>query len=104
MAQARSDSRTFTGERQAVWDAALESARQGGMKVKSADALTGKLELSKGVSMRTWGEDVEVSVQPHGEGQVEVSASAKAKWQLVDWGQNKKTLDGYFFRLERILR
>lgn len=101
---AKTDSRRFGAEQQAVWGAALESARQGGMKVKEADAEAGVIQLSKGINMRTWGEAIEVRVQPFGEAQVEVTATARAKFALVDWGQNQKTLDGFFFRLERLLR
>ena len=104
MAKAKTERRTFSGEQQAVYDAVLESARQGGMKVQSADAATGVVQLSKGISMRTWGEAIDVRVQPAAPGQVDVSASAKAKFQVVDWGQSQKTLDGFFFRLDRILR
>jgi hypothetical protein len=104
MAKPKTDSRTFAGERQVVWDAALEAARQGGMKVKQADADVGLLELSKGTSMRTWGEAIEFRVEPGADGQVVVTGTARAKYQVVDWGQSQKTLDAFFFRLERILR
>jgi hypothetical protein len=101
---AASVSRAFEGDRQVIWDAVLEAARQGGMKVKDADPMAGTVSLSKGMSMRAWGEGIAVRVEPGAEGTVVVTADAKVKMAVTDWGQSQKTLDAFFFRLERILR
>jgi hypothetical protein len=62
------------------------------MKVKSADQDTGRIIAGKGMSMRSWGEEVIVEVWEVSPKKAGVRVSSRLKAQLVDWGANKKNV------------
>ncbi|HEV3474024.1 MAG TPA: hypothetical protein VG602_01485 [Actinomycetota bacterium] len=62
------------------------------MKVKSADQSTGRIIAGKGMSMRSWGEEVIVDVWEVSPKKAGVRVTSALKAQLVDWGANKKNV------------
>lgn len=62
------------------------------MKVKSADENRGRIIAGKGMSMRSWGEEVIVDVWEVSPMKAGVRVTSQLKAQLVDWGANKKNV------------
>ena len=72
-------------------------------KVKSADAATGRIVASTGVSMTSWGEDVTIEVWEHAPGWAGIRITSGVKAQLVDWGRNKKNIGAVFDAISGVL-
>ncbi len=96
-------SKDFGYPKDKVWaalPAALESVKMG---VDSADAGTGRMEASTGVSLSSWGEKVSVQVTEAGPDRSTVTVSTKLKFGLTGWGKLKKNINRVFDSLETSL-
>jgi len=93
---------------QVPWDQAFDKVTHAlgtvpKMVVKNADRSTGRIQVSKKMSLKSWGENVLVDVFEAGPGQTTVKARSQLKAQLVDWGANKQNLRSVFEAVERAL-
>ena len=96
-------SKDFGYSKDKVWaalPAALESVKMG---VDSADAGTGRIEASTGVSLSSWGEKVSVQVTEAGPDRSTVTVSTKLKFGLTGWGKLQKNIKRVFESLDRSL-
>jgi hypothetical protein len=62
------------------------------MRVRTADPSTGRIEVNKKISWKSWGEDIFVDVYQPVPGQTTVKVRSEVKAQLVDWGVNKQNV------------
>lgn len=63
------------------------------MTVGQADPSSGRIQVNKGFSMKSWGEDITVDVFQPTPGQSTVRVHSQVKAQLVDWGVNKANVE-----------
>ncbi|HEX2025951.1 MAG TPA: DUF1499 domain-containing protein [Actinomycetota bacterium] len=63
------------------------------MQVRTADPSTGRIQVSKRMSWKSWGEDIFVDVFQPSEDQTTVKVRSQVKAQLVDWGVNRANVD-----------
>ena len=96
-------SKDFGYSKDKVWaalPAALETVKMG---VDSADAGTGRMEASTGVSLSSWAEKVTVQVAEAGPDRSTVTVSTKLKFGLTGWGKLQKNIKRVFESLDRSL-
>ena len=86
--------RSFAQPKTVVFDAAQRAIPTiKGMSVRSADPASGRIAASKGVSLRSWGENVSVVVEDDGPDRSRVKVESRLKAQLMDWGANKQNVE-----------
>ena len=73
------------------------------MGVDSADAGTGRMEASTGVSLSSWGEKVSVQVTEAGPDRSTVTVSTKLTFGLTGWGKLQTNIKRVFESLETSL-
>ena len=61
-------------------------------KVKSADQSNGRIIAKKGMSLRSWGEEVVVEVWEVSPKMAGVRVTSRVNAQLMDWGKNKQNV------------
>jgi hypothetical protein len=97
------ETRRYPQDPQTVYNAAYQLLTTGkGLKLVAADPNTRVLQGSVGMSLMSWGENMDVAVTPDGAGSL-VSVTVKLKAQLVDWGKRKKDLALFFNGLDAVL-
>lgn len=79
-----------------------------GFKIASVDATTKTIRAKKGISLSSWGNTIDVAVQPGGAdaaNHTAVSAtSASPGFQLMDWGSNRKIVEKFKGELAKLAR
>ena len=98
MGTSKAETRVIAGTYDDVFRAVCDAARSQGMTIGSADPATGHVQLSTGVSMMTWGENLAVTLRPTPSG-VEVTIGSSLKFGLVDWGRNNENIGNLFYRI-----
>ena len=94
MARGYQDVRTFAQPKQIVFDAAQRAIPTvGKMRVRNVDPANGRIDVTKGVSLKSWGESITVDVQEAGPNESTVRVGSRVRAQLVDWGVNKQKVD-----------
>jgi hypothetical protein len=73
------------------------------MTLKNVDPASGRIIISSGISLASWGEEILVQVWEPAPGQAAVRVSSQVKAQLVDWGKNRKNVAAVFDALSRAL-
>lgn len=61
-------------------------------KVKEVNKAARTLAITSGVSMKSWGENLLVTINPNTEGMSEVLISSSSKFGVVDWGKNQDNM------------
>jgi hypothetical protein len=97
-------SREFPYSRKKVWDALPSALSSAKMSVDEIDAGSGTIEASTGVSLRSWGEKVEIRVSEIGAGPTTVTVRSGLKFGLAGWGKLKKNIERVFEALDSSLR
>jgi hypothetical protein len=87
VATSKSETRVLRGTYDNVFRAVCDAARAEAMSVRSADPGAGHIRLYTGVSLVTWGEDLDVHLRPAAADAVEVTIGSSLKFGLVDWGR-----------------
>lgn len=98
MGASKSETRLITGGYDNVFRAVCDAAQYQGMTVVAADPAAGRVQLSTGMSMTTWGENLAVTLRPTPAG-VEVTIGSALKFGLVDWGRNGENIGNLFHRI-----
>ena len=57
--------------------------------VKDAVSATRTIQVKTGVSWKSWGENLLITVSPTPDGFSEISIGSSSKYGLVDWGKNQ---------------
>ena len=73
-----------------------------GFKIKESSESTGLIEASKGMSFRSWGETLRVSVISSNAGS-QVNVESGEKYQVVDYGKNKENVQKILAELDNRL-
>ncbi len=71
-------------------------------KIKEADESSGKINASAGISIWSWGENINILVSKTSEG-TQVDAYSGTKLQLIDWGKTRKNITNFFAALNKRL-
>ena len=64
-----------------------------GMSVKTTDPASGSIQASTSVSVRSWGERVDVQVTEAGPDRATVTVTVRLKAQLFGWGKQGKVIN-----------
>jgi Protein of unknown function (DUF1499) len=62
------------------------------MKAREGDPVRGRLEVSKTVSWKSWGEKITVDLSEPSPGQTRMKVRSRLRAQLVDWGVNRQNV------------
>lgn len=57
--------------------------------IKDSTSATRTIQVKTGVSWKSWGENLLITVSPTPDGFSEISISSSSKYGLVDWGKNQ---------------
>ena len=98
----KSETRLFPGAYDIVFRTVCDAALAEAMTVKLADPGAGLIRLSTGMSLATWGENLDVNLRPAASG-VEVTVHSALKVGLVDWGRNRENIEKLFRRVAGLL-
>jgi hypothetical protein len=99
----------FPYSREDVLDALIKAIPTiSGLKVQSADKLTGRVLVKAGVSLMSWGENIPISVLEMAPGRTRVSITSTPKTGALfggafDLGKNRKNIEQILDSLSRIL-
>lgn len=86
-----------------VFGEAENALKDAGFKVKNADKGKGVIEAFAGMSWKSWGEKIIVTIRKsEGEG-TEVEMESKEKAQLVDYGKGSENIRKFFEALKKRL-
>ena len=80
----------------AVTDALIES----GFKIIETDELIGIIRAKAAISLRSWGEDIEVRLLKTPQG-TQVTMSSDSLSDLIDWGKSKENVRIFFNNLNK---
>ncbi|WP_295761579.1 SHOCT domain-containing protein [uncultured Oscillibacter sp.] len=71
--------------------AALMAAlgRSDRFSIKDSTSATRTIQVKTGVSWKSWGENLLITVSPTPDGLSEISIGSSSKYGLVDWGKNQ---------------
>lgn len=79
-----------------------------GFEVDSADPLTGRIVVKTGISFRTWGEHIPITLTEVTSERTHVSVSSSSKIGALggvwDWGKNKENIERILTEASRQLR
>lgn len=70
---------------------ALENSSHYSIKESNASART--ISVKTGVSWKSWGENLLITVSPSSNGLSEISITSSSKYGLIDWGKNQDNLN-----------
>ena len=75
--------------------AALVAAldRSGKFSIKDSTTATRTLHVKTGVSWKSWGENLLITVSPTTDGFSEISIGSTSKYALIDWGKNQENFN-----------
>lgn len=76
-AQGEGASRTYPAAYESVYNATLEAAKSKNLEVVESDKATGKIILSHGITLWSWGERIAVFVQSKGAASTQVEIVSK---------------------------
>lgn len=85
-----------------VFDAILQTIADCGFRKESTNRSSGHIVTSTGISLRSWGERMEIQVSEADNG-TEVYISSSPRLQLIDWGKSSENIDSLFAAIERHL-
>jgi hypothetical protein len=87
MPTAYNESKDYAVSKDVVFKEVLAALNILGFKVENSDEPNGLIEAHKGVSFRSWGESIRISIAAsNGRSRVNVESRA---YQAVDWGKNR---------------
>lgn len=94
----KTETRVVSAPYDGVFHALCAAASAEAMTVTLADPAAGVIQISRGVSLATWGESLDVRLRPVPSG-TEVTIHSALKFGLVDWGKNQQNIDTLFVRV-----
>jgi hypothetical protein len=92
---------TFPGGLNQVFDACMKAVPQCGFRVGAADPARGQIEAKSSIGLRSWGENITITVAPDGRTDIR---SACRGIQLVDYGKNKANVTALFTAIGQFLQ
>lgn len=96
-----SDIRTYGIPFGKIFNLCLSAMAECGWTITHSDETRGTIKAQSGVSLLSWGEDIEINLERDGIS-TKVKGSSEAS-QLIDWGKSSKNLDCFFSNLERLI-
>jgi hypothetical protein len=87
-----------------VFEAAKKALEDCNFEVKEANEKTGEISASAGMTLLSWGENIDISISEIGKNQTRVGIYSGAKAQFIDWGKSEKNVHKFFAALDRRLR
>jgi hypothetical protein len=87
----------YPGSRADIVRAAQDAAAQCGFKVSEANPDGGWVKARAGFSLRSWGENITISVDDGGG--LQVTSQCLMPTQIVDYGKNKSNVNRFMTRM-----
>jgi len=81
-----------------VFEAAKKALSDGGFIVQSIDEKSGIMKAYTGVSFRSYGENIIITVLKTEKG-IHVTAYSKARAAICDWGKSRENVNRFFAAL-----
>jgi hypothetical protein len=100
MPASREGSLTFSASRDEVYQASMKAAAQCGFHVAESDQESGRIKATTGMSLRSWGEKITISVGADGTASIKSSCRGI---QLIDYGKNKANVNAFLSALGPLL-
>jgi hypothetical protein len=98
------ESRNYPAPKEVVLGQAVVTLGALGFKIKTNDQAKGLIEAVKGISVRSWGEIIKITVTSSNVGsQVYVESKGADPIQAVDWGKNKDNVQKILVDLDNRL-
>ncbi len=94
-------SMTFPAGRDNVFQACLQAVSQSGFRVLGSSQETGRIDARSGAGLRSWGENIAVTVSDGG--RVDIKSSCRGI-QVIDYGKNKANVNALFSALSAALQ
>lgn len=70
---------------------ALEKSNK--FSVKESNSLARTISIKTGVSWKSWGENLLITISPAANGMSEIAITSASKYGLIDWGKNQDNLN-----------
>jgi hypothetical protein len=102
MANSYKSKRTYAAAPDVVFDALRTLVQSKDLSVNFEDHELGIIEATTGVSFKSWGERlyITVSAHPAAAGSV-VEIDSRSRMALIDWGRNEDNVDSFLDELNR---
>ena len=100
MIKVPTESRIFNCSRDKVYDASINALKNSGFKVteKSADTI----KASSEISIRSWGEEIQVKISSTAKG-TKVKVTSEPAAQLFDLGKSEENISRFLYELKKQL-
>ncbi len=85
-----------------IFEALLKTANHYNFEIKNIDEERGILNFSSESSLRSWGEDIIISIKEKDSG-VALEVESISRIQLLSWGKNKENEEKIIEQLEMII-
>lgn len=82
----------------------MESVKELGWQLTYQNPEEGKIKAKTGATLRSWGEDISISVKNLTPTENTISVSSEAPHQFIDWGKNEENERRFQKFLERSFR
>lgn len=96
--------RSYPYPRERVMDAALRGIAELRYRMNSVDRESGLISFRTGVTFRSWGQDMSLTVVGNGPNECSVAVGAKVGFALLDWGERKSITAKIFNLVEEYLQ
>lgn len=93
MSHSASRTLQFDMSEEALFQAFLSALPRVRVTRLETDKSTKTIEAETGVSWRSWGEQIHISIHKDASGQATATLRSSLKLGLVDWGKNNSNLD-----------
>lgn len=96
-----SESKKYKASMKEAHNAVLKAIRECGFTIRASKENV--VTASSGVSIFSWGESIEVSINPSKDG-VLITIASSPTAQILDWGKSGENIKCIFERLDKICR
>ena len=91
----------YEADYEKVFEAVKKALKDCKFSTKEINKKTGEIQASAGISLLSWGENINISISEINKNKTKVSVYSGAKAQLVDWGKSEKNIHLFFSALDR---
>lgn len=85
---------TFPGTTEQITEACLQALRECRFSVEDSSVAQGRIRARAGISVRSWGENITVTVGTNGN--TEIVSKCRMRTTTADWGKNRANVNKLF--------
>ena len=97
-----SETRAYKGDVYEIFDLCLDAITKLNWEIATFDHTNGTIEANTDVSLLSWGENVEIEIQPMND-TINVGINSESCAQLIDWGVNNENIQKFYLILESLI-